>query len=305
MWKIKRTTNHYTYKFTHVFVRDLLNWANDNRGLKEIKDIEETKMTIKLKLLVKNISSKKLKTHMLAMSNCKKISKVRAVYFFFTKHYSKILKGEIRSYPKLDKETIKDIKPVFTYFYDHLLDDERFWQAYNPNVPPMTKLAYRKLETGYKTCPYCDQQHIFASERTNLDHFLPISSFPFIGVYWENLIISCSSCNGLQLKRNNWKIPTLNPFYDEPDKVLQFLFDYKKKEVRIRAKNKVKGIKKPSLRGHNFSAILKLNRLYNGSWFIVEEEKEEVINTIKNNFYRIRSTSTIAQDNEIISDGIK
>lgn len=55
-----------------------------------------------------------------------------------------------------------------------------------------------------KCCPYCNAEYVYAirklsrggwMNKTSLDHFLPKSKFPYLGVSIYNLIPSCTRCN--------------------------------------------------------------------------------------------------------------
>ncbi len=62
---------------------------------------------------------------------------------------------------------------------------------------------------GLKICPYCGRQHIniakFSGHRVskpNIDHFLPKSLYPFLGISFRNLIPCCYVCNEVANKGN-------------------------------------------------------------------------------------------------------
>jgi hypothetical protein len=75
----------------------------------------------------------------------------------------------------------------------------------------------RKLSTY---CPYCN-----LSTTNSIDHYLPKEEFPEFSIMRENLIPSCSECNGI--KGLKWKNSTnriiLNVYFDEIPKE-QFIF---------------------------------------------------------------------------------
>jgi len=57
-------------------------------------------------------------------------------------------------------------------------------------------------------CPYCNRSYITILSREGkikpqIDHFYPTSIYPFFAVSYFNLIPSCSTCNGLEVKNNN------------------------------------------------------------------------------------------------------
>lgn len=85
-----------------------------------------------------------------------------------------------------------------------------------------TRSTYENLKKACVNdiCPLCGQGTVH-----QLDHYLPITSFPVYGVTAINLIPACSDCN--KYKRNH--VPasageqTIHPYFDEVDKE-QWLF---------------------------------------------------------------------------------
>lgn len=62
---------------------------------------------------------------------------------------------------------------------------------------------------GLKICPYCGRQHINIAKlsghrvsKPNIDHFLPKSLYPFLGISFRNLIPCCYVCNEVANKGN-------------------------------------------------------------------------------------------------------
>lgn len=59
-------------------------------------------------------------------------------------------------------------------------------------------------EINLGTCPYCNRSYSYTvkdgSIKPELDHFFPKSKYPFLAVSYYNLIPSCPTCNGLQVK---------------------------------------------------------------------------------------------------------
>lgn len=61
---------------------------------------------------------------------------------------------------------------------------------------------------GADTCVYCNRTYTFSLEKRNkikpeIDHFMPKSKYPFLGISYYNLIPSCQVCNGLDAKNQN------------------------------------------------------------------------------------------------------
>ncbi|MED5247591.1 HNH endonuclease [Priestia sp. LL-8] len=280
MWNINSSNSQYIYRFTDEFICDVLSWACTNKGIKSIPIVRKTNLNAKLKSLVEYRYFWKLREHMYKLTTCKKINEVRIAYLYFSNHYIKIIKGDIVNYPILDNNTINHITPIFRYFYDNLLDNEYFWNVYNPSHKYMTKLELRGIDTAHKTCPYCDRNHIVPSSANNIDHLLPQSDFPFLSIYWRNLVISCSNCNSKNVKGNDWYLPILHPCYDKVEDILYFSFDKSKQQIIISVRNNTPSEISNQKKGDNFIKALKLNKSYEKMWFLLKNERRAMFECI-------------------------
>jgi len=104
-----------------------------------------------------------------------------------------------------EKELYKTLKDkIFGYAYGNW----RRWKKYNPYV------FVEELEL--KTCPYCNRNYIFSVNkrskklRPEIDHFYPISKYPFLAMSYGNLIPSCSVCN--HTKSDDYHKDLVNPY---------------------------------------------------------------------------------------------
>lgn len=75
---------------------------------------------------------------------------------------------------------------------------------------------------GSNVCPYCNRSYITTLSKDKkvkpqIDHFFPTSIYPFFAVSYYNLIPSCTTCNGLELKNNidPHKLGLKNPYLIE------------------------------------------------------------------------------------------
>ena len=83
---------------------------------------------------------------------------------------------------------------------------------------------------GLKICPYCGRQHIniakfsgYRASKPNIDHFLPKSLYPFLGISFRNLVPCCYVCNEVANKGNydplEPNIGLYNPYVFNDDNV--------------------------------------------------------------------------------------
>jgi len=117
-------------------------------------------------------------------------------------------------------ETVeKDIKPLFKWCYEDLLDKKK--------VSGDKLQYYKKLikQNKFKYCPCCGLIDFESDDDDNevreaYDHYLPKSEFPFASVSFKNLVPLCYKCNSERKKAKN---PiekdriAYYPFIDNPD----------------------------------------------------------------------------------------
>ncbi|MGD9655451.1 MAG: HNH endonuclease [Sulfuricurvum sp.] len=105
--------------------------------------------------------------------------------------------------------------------------------------------AYELIKSlDINTCPYCNRNTIYnlkySKKRTSeLDHFYPISKYPFFGLSFYNLIPSCKVCN--KIKSDNTDREYINPYDERFDFNKNAKFDFKVKGVNFyRSKEEIK-----------------------------------------------------------------
>lgn len=74
------------------------------------------------------------------------------------------------------------------------------------------KIREQVLEESHSKCVYCECLINDSGSGLEVDHYRPSSQYPDLVVDWDNLLASCSRCNG---KKGN-KEGVLNPFVDDP-----------------------------------------------------------------------------------------
>lgn len=141
--------------------------------------------------------------------------------------------------------------------------------------------AYKKLnkqdfilDIGLETCPYCNRNYTYIVEdgtvKPQVDHFFPKSQYPFLAISYYNLIPSCSTCNGLQVKgekdplmfdsRNKTQVIDeilINPYLIN---LKDFEFSYSIRTPYVLSKNYIEINLKVLANGYN--EIFKLDELY-------------------------------------------
>lgn len=85
-------------------------------------------------------------------------------------------------------------------------------------------------DLGIRICPYCGRSYIYRVEKQGkngmvsvkpqLDHFLPKSSYPFLGMNFYNLIPCCTQCNMAPCKLDN------DPLDDAKKRVAHLIYPY-------------------------------------------------------------------------------
>jgi len=284
MWR-NRTNYYEIYKFTDKFTSDILIWACENRGINTVEEIEKTKMSDELAVFAKNKEYTRFREEMISLSKCKEILKVHYLFNLYKKKYINIIQGSTKPRCTLNKETLGSLKNTFKYYYTELLDNPLFWKTYNPDEEYKTKQEVREQLSKKKVCPYCDQTYITSAKKTNMDHYLPISEFPFMGLHWRNLVVSCAICNGILLKNSGWYLPILHPYFDDIERTIFFSFDKDAEEIDIASKNKVNNITRCKQRAKNLLNLFDLKEKYSGTWCEVNNEHDLMDTKIENAYH--------------------
>jgi uncharacterized protein (TIGR02646 family) len=78
-------------------------------------------------------------------------------------------------------------------------------------------------------CAFCES-HIIHINYGDIEHFRPKSKFPEFCFEWDNLLLSCSICNGKSNKGNKFPLESeggfiVNPVEENPNDFFRFEFD--------------------------------------------------------------------------------
>ncbi|PGL47818.1 hypothetical protein CN922_21900 [Bacillus cereus] len=132
-------------------------------------------------------------------------------YGAFVRRYKSILDGKWEGNSELTNELNVEIKKVFIFLYEGLLDYKTFNREFFQTSSSLAD--FRTSMSLYKVCPYCDMNKI-NRDLVSVDHFLPKSKFPILSIFPDNLIVSCKGCNE-NIKGENIKTPIAHPYYEE------------------------------------------------------------------------------------------
>lgn len=197
-----RIKNSNLEELAHIHYKAILNYI-ETRGSKKIKDINPT------------------------IKSC----------FGETWDFEKLIKAkpvELEVLSKIYKFKCCSSTINFETYYGYLnsYSEEKFITD--------EKKPYRAYELikslDINTCPYCNRNTIYnlkySKKRTSeLDHFYPISKYPFFGLSFYNLIPSCKVCN--KIKLDNADKEYINPYDDRFDFNKNAKFDFKISSVNF------------------------------------------------------------------------
>jgi len=299
MWRSDTSEQYRVYEFTDEFVVDVLTWACNTPNADFTEKINTENMSDKLIKMVSDKRFKRFREEMISLSNCKDIQDVKQLFLLFKEKYKEIIQGQVKLPFSLDEKIIEQIKKPFDYYYKQLIDNESFWGIYNPEVKFVSKKKVREVISKNRVCPYCDQVQIESSTKTNMDHYLPVSVFPYLGVHWRNFVISCGICNGLSQKNSQYYLPILHPHYDEIENKLKFSFDFANETATVQVDDTENTIK-----SHNYLKLFDFNQLYKGTWEELNDEYDMIELSILKMYHKDKGNIEIVKCNEIIDESI-
>jgi uncharacterized protein (TIGR02646 family) len=104
-------------------------------------------------------------------------------------------------------------------------------------------------------CAYCES-HVGHIDYPHIEHYRPKSKFPALCFDWNNLLLGCTVCNGIEFKGDKFPEiaedgPLVNPVNEDPNNFFLFEFDEKTGTANVIEKNP---------RGKTTKDILGLNR---------------------------------------------
>lgn len=269
MWKVEIRKIHRLYEFSDIFLNDVFIWATNNKGI-ALEDVESSILESRLLLFARDCPS--LRKHMQKLAACSDIDNVYLMYIECTNHYESIIKGNFSSVIKLKEETFKTVRKAFEYFYTEALDLKSFWTNYSSGEYKSKNDFRSKVGEIRHRCPYCDINRTSVADFSNTDHFLPISNYPFLGILWKNLIVSCIPCN-TSIKNKGINLPILHPYIHRIQDKLYFTFNMEDNAITIKAKDNGFGTKA----AENFYTLFHLDENYSKLWDVVEREEKDII----------------------------
>lgn len=280
MWKIDETFIGKIYKFTDEFVNDVFQWVLENPKVNKdslIKTIKNPKLF--------NVAKKcrNLREILYNLSNSDKSNCIYEHYKYYVKNYEKILSGNMSSI-SLCTDAKNIAKDAFEYFYENLIETDIFWMNYSKDNK-IKKIQIRKtIGEKHKICPYCNVGPISYAEASNMDHFLPISKYPVLGVFGDNLVVACLPCNLFIKNDHDGKLPIIHPYKEQVADYMNFTFDKKKKLIGINYTT-TDPIKLKQT--ENYVSLFKIKNTYRGFWGRVQAEEELINKNIKKIVKRI------------------
>lgn len=182
------------------------------------------------------------------------------------------LKGLINAKPDELVKMISNFKKKYPEFLDSKSESNRILynifvlNCYDDNKK-FSKHNFISI-INIDTCPYCNRNYIYYLAdkdkiKPQIDHFFPKSKYPFFAMSFYNLIPSCQTCNGLEVKgeKDPIKLKIKSPYQIIDD---DFKFSYKLLTSGIISsllnKNSVKVELKSSRSGN--MKVFKLKELY-------------------------------------------
>lgn len=77
---------------------------------------------------------------------------------------------------------------------------------------------------SHKKCAYCERKPANGGGNIEVEHFYPKSLYPELSFQLNNLLPACRKCNGSKSNHDVKKEPILNPYVDNPEDYIEFLF---------------------------------------------------------------------------------
>jgi hypothetical protein len=274
MWKLSDTIIKETYEVTNEFVEDVFGWAINNRKASKDKLMDSIKNQ---KLLSVSLKCNTLCDIMIKLSQCDDINSIYDNYKYYTSNFDLILNAN-KPEVKLNPSSLKVSSEAFKYFYKELIDTDIFWEIYGGGKKT-TKNRFRKsFGIRFSICPYCNAHTISYVQASNIDHFLPISRFPVLGVYWGNFVMCCSTCNLYIKNDSEIKLPILHPYKEEIANYITFTFNRSNNLIGV-SYNATSEVTSGQI--ENYLNLFKIKEVYGTFWSKVEDERVDVFRSLK------------------------
>lgn len=135
------------------------------------------------------------------------------------------------------------------------------------------KYRHQEIKTSLKEmfhgkCAYCKSEIPHVSD-PHIEHFRPKKRYPKLCFEWENLLLACGRCNGVNNKGSKFPLtcdggPFINPCEEEPDAFFEFEFDastgtanVNPKDTRGETTERELGLNRADLVKHRSSVVKK------------------------------------------------
>lgn len=115
-------------------------------------------------------------------------------------------------YNELQNDFQKELKELFRYLYEDLLDNQSFKNKYYGLKKHFEEFCTKNKR--YTCCPFCGLYRLNAYAditRDDYDHYLPKSKYPFNSINFKNLMPLCRECNRTYKNSND-------PIFDKENK---------------------------------------------------------------------------------------
>lgn len=162
------------------------------------------------------------------------------------------------------------------FFYEKFFAMQQIWEQIDGCL--YTRDSFHnnfKEDNKIYVCPYCDSSDISDNGNLEVEHFWPVSKYPFLSMNPLNLYSSCKACNnpatGKGTKTFN---PITLPFYEQIGAGVQFRPDVVQRKIHIKGK---------TLAINNYIKLMNLEKRYSkkSGYGIVELLTSTIYATIK------------------------
>lgn len=201
-------------------------------------------------------------------------------------------------YPEFLNSNTESSILLYNIFVSNCYDDSKKFSKYDFIVG-----------INIDTCPYCNRNYIYylskdKKVKPQIDHFYPKTKYPILAMSFYNLIPSCQTCNGLEVKgeKDPIRFGLKNPYLFENED-MQFTFKPITSGIlgSLLDRNSVKVEFQKQIPGH--LDVFKLKDLYElHSDHVVElviKSKIKYSETYRNYLKKYRDNGLMFSENEI------
>lgn len=106
---------------------------------------------------------------------------------------------------------------IMKLLFNECLFSRDYWKSSLVSSSIRTKMEYKELffrPYGWTACPYCDLVEDDEYSYFEIDHLLPLSRYPLLGINEWNLFPCCRGCNSMHTGKGDRFIPQYNNYFD-------------------------------------------------------------------------------------------